>query len=179
MDPLPGAEMRSTGEAATFSTSFGLAFFKSREAATRTTLPLDGSVLVTVADKDKPGILEPVRLFRDMGFNIFATTGTRQFLGENGIAAELIKKLGYGRPDIVDAVKNGRIDLVINTALGRQSQEDDSYIRKASLKYRVPNLTTAAAALAAARGIAARRQGSPEIKPLAAYYGSIGQAPIA
>ena len=179
MDPLPGAEMRSTGEVATFSTSFGLAFFKSQEAATRTTLPLEGSVLVTVADKDKPGILEPVRLFRDMGFAILATTGTRQFLGENGIAAELIKKLGYGRPDIVDAVKNGRIDLVINTALGRQSQEDDSYIRKASLKYRVPNLTTAAAALAAARGIAARRQGSPEIKPLAAYYDSIGQAPIA
>ncbi|MEZ4526222.1 MAG: carbamoyl-phosphate synthase large subunit [Desulfobacterales bacterium] len=167
-DPLPGPEMRSTGQAVGLSDSFGRAFFKAWEAC-GIPLPLEGTVLITVADQDKSAALEPARLFREMGFRILATRGTRQFLAENGIEADLIKKMGYGRPNITDAIKNGEIDLVINTPEGKQSQEDDSYIRKASVRYRVPNITTAASALTAAKGIAARRKGRPRVRPLQKY----------
>ncbi len=167
-DPLPGPEMRSTGQALGLSDSFGRAFFKAWEAC-GIPLPLEGTVLITVADQDKSAALEPARLFREMGFRILATRGTRQFLAENGIEADLIKKMGYGRPNITDAIKNGEIDLVINTPEGKQSREDDSYIRKASVRYRVPNITTAASALTAAKGIAARRKGKPRVRPLQKY----------
>jgi len=169
-DPLPGPEMRSTGQAVGLSDSFGRAFFKAWEACGMP-LPFEGTVLITVADQDKSAALEPARLFREMGFRILATRGTRQFLAENGIASDLIKKMGYGRPNITDAIKNGEIDLVINTPGGRQSQEDDSYIRKASVRYRVPNITTTASALTAAKGIAARRKGKPLVRPLQKYNG--------
>ncbi len=169
-DPLPGPEMRSTGQAVGLSDSFGRAFFKAWEACGMT-LPFEGTVLITVADQDKSAALEPARLFREMGFRILATRGTRQFLAENGIESELIRKMGYGRPNITDAIKNGEIDLVINTPGGRQSQEDDSYIRKASVRYRVPNITTTASALTAAKGIAARRKGKPRVRPLQKYNG--------
>ncbi|MGE0083990.1 MAG: carbamoyl-phosphate synthase large subunit [Desulfococcaceae bacterium] len=173
-DPLPGPEMRSTGQALGLSDSFGRAFFKAWEAC-GIPLPLEGTVLITVADQDKSAALEPARLFREMGFRILATRGTRQFLSENGIESDLIKKMGYGRPNITDAIKNGEIDLVINTPGGRQSQEDDSYIRKASVRYRVPNITTAASALTAAKGIAARRKGKPRVRPLQKYDADNGE----
>ncbi|MEE4357511.1 MAG: carbamoyl-phosphate synthase large subunit [Desulfococcaceae bacterium] len=168
-DPLPGPEMRSAGQVMGLSDSFGRAFFKSWEAG-GIPLPLEGTVLFTVADRDKTAALEPARLFREMGFRIMATRGTQQFLEENGIASEIIKKMGYGRPDISDAIKNGDIQLVINTPFGRQSRADDSYIRKASVRYKVPNITTTAAALTAAKGIAARRTGKPKVKSLQKYY---------
>lgn len=136
-------------------------------------MPLEGTVLITVTDADKPSILEPARLFREMGFKVLATTGTQQFLSENGIEAESIRKLGYGRPDIVDTIKNGEIQLVINTPSGKQSQEDDSYIRKAGIKYKIPNITTPAGALSAARGIAARRKGRPKVRSLQNYHAAI------
>ncbi|GBC60359.1 carbamoyl phosphate synthase large subunit [Desulfonema ishimotonii] len=169
VDPLLGPEMRSTGTVLGVSDSFGRAYFKSQETGP-SALPPEGTVLITVADRDKPGVLEPARLFREMGFRILATRGTRDFLAENGIRADSIRKLGYGRPDIVDAVKTGQIRLVINTPAGRQSKEDDSYIRKASVRYNVPNITTTAAALAAARGIAARRTGKPRVRPVQGYH---------
>ena len=172
VDPLLGPEMRSTGEVLGLADSFGLAFFKSQEA-TKLSLPVEGSVLITVADRDKPSVLEPARLFRDLGFKIHTTKGTHEFLKNNGIETELIRKLGYGRPDIVDAIKNGEIKLVINTPSGRESQEDDSYIRKAAIKYKVSHITTTAAALAAAKGIAARRKGKPQVKSLQRYHGDI------
>jgi carbamoyl-phosphate synthase large subunit len=102
--------------------------------------PLEGTVLITVTDKDKPGIIEPVRLFREMGFRIMATEGTQKFLAEYGIDSEPIFKLGHGRPDIVDAIKNREIHLVINTPGSRTAKEDDSYIRKAAIKYKVLNI---------------------------------------
>ncbi len=172
VDPVLGPEMRSTGEVLGMAESFGLAYFKAQEA-TRTPLPLTGSVLITVANADKAGVLEPARLFRDMNFTLLATRGTREFLGEKGIEAEQIRKLGYGRPDIVDAIKNGEIHLVINTPSGKESQEDDSYIRKAAINYKVPYITTTAAALAAARGIAARRSGESIPKSLQEYHADI------
>ncbi len=172
VDPVLGPEMRSTGEVLGMADSFGLAFFKSQEA-TKTALPLEGTVLFTVADSDKPGALETARLFQDLNFRIVATNGTRQFLEEHGIMAEPIRKLGYGRPDIVDEIKNNNIHLVINTPSGRESKEDDSYIRKAAINYKVPYITTIASALAAAKGIRARRQGVSMPKSLQEYHADI------
>jgi len=172
VDPLLGPEMRSTGEVLGLAKSFGLAFFKSQKA-TQLILPLEGTVLITIANKDKPRAFEPARLFSDLGFRILATKGTHQFLSEKGIESETIRKLGYGRPDIVDAIKNGEIHLIVNTPSGKESKDDDSYIRKAAIQYKILNITTTAAAFAAAKGIAARRKGKSKIKSLQAYHADI------
>lgn len=172
VDPLLGPEMRSTGEVLGLADSFGLAFFKSQKA-TQLSLPLEGTVLITVADKDKPSALKPARLFDDLGFKILSTKGTHNFLQEHGIESETIRKLGYGRPDIVDAVKNRKIQLIINTPSGKESKDDDSYIRKAAIEHKILNVTTTAAALAAAKGIAARRTGKSKVKSLQAYHADI------
>ncbi|SDT86063.1 carbamoyl-phosphate synthase large subunit [Desulfobacula phenolica] len=172
VDPLLGPEMRSTGEVLGMSDSFGLAFFKSQQAV-QLPLPLEGSVLFTIADRDKYPALESVRLFRDMGFNIIATKGTYDFLVEQGVECELVNKLGYGRPNLIDAIKNGNIQLVINTPSGRQSQHDSSYIRKSAIKYNILNITTTAAAVAAAKGIAARKNGTGKVKSLQEYHADI------
>ncbi|MEA3427992.1 MAG: carbamoyl-phosphate synthase large subunit [Thermodesulfobacteriota bacterium] len=172
VDPLLGPEMRSTGEVLGLADSFGLAFFKAQKA-TQLSLPIDGTVLITVADKDKAIVLESARLFDDLGFKILATNGTHGFLRKHGVKSETICKLGYGRPHIVDAVKNGEIQLIINTPSGKESKDDDSYIRKAAIEYKILNITTAAAALAAAKGIAARRAGKSRVKSLQAYHTDI------
>ncbi|MBA3029300.1 MAG: carbamoyl-phosphate synthase large subunit [Desulfobacteraceae bacterium] len=173
VDPLLGPEMRSTGEVLGLADSFGLAYFKAQEAI-QSPLPLEGSVLLTVVDRDKPSIVEPARIFRDMGFTIRATRGTRTFLAEHGIDSEPIQKIGHGRPDIVDAIKNNQVQLVINTPRDKESQEDDSYIRKAAIRYKIPYMTTSAAALAAAKGIEARRNNRTiTVKSLQNYHGEI------
>ncbi|MGD9245569.1 MAG: carbamoyl-phosphate synthase large subunit, partial [Desulfobacterales bacterium] len=172
VDPLLGPEMRSTGEVLGMADSFGMAFFKSQEA-TQVLLPIEGTVLITIANRDKPSALEPARLFQELGFKIRATKGTHAFLAEHGIDSEPINKLGYGRPDIVDAIKNGKIHLVVNTPSGKDSKDDDSYIRKAAIKYNVLNITTTAAATAAARGIARRRKGQANVKSLQNYHKNI------
>jgi carbamoyl-phosphate synthase large subunit len=172
VDPLLGPEMRSTGEVLGMADSFGMAFFKSQEA-TQVLLPIEGTVLITIANRDKPSALEPARLFQELGFKIRATKGTHAFLAEHGIDSEPINKLGYGRPDIVDAIKNGEINLVVNTPSGKDSKDDDSYIRKAAIKYNVLNITTTAAATAAARGIARRRKGQANVKSLQNYHKNI------
>jgi carbamoyl-phosphate synthase large subunit len=172
VDPVLGPEMRSTGEVLGMADSFGLAFFKAQEAA-KQTLPLEGTVLLTVADRDRPGVLEVARQFENLGFKIRATAGTHRFLTEHSIPAELILKMHEGRPNIVDAIKNKEIHLVINTPTGRLSKHDDSYIRKAAIKYKVPYITTIAAALAAAKGIAARRQRHARARSLQSYHADI------
>ena len=172
VDPLLGPEMRSTGEVLGIADSFGLAFYKAQQA-TQTPLPREGGILITIADSDKTPILEPVNLFKDLGFKIFATSGTQRFLAENGIGAEKIEKLGHGRPDIVDRMKNGEIHLVVNTPAGKESQEDDSYIRKTAIAYKIPYITTAAAALAAAKGIGDRKVMAIEVKSLQDYHKGI------
>ncbi|MFO7665583.1 MAG: carbamoyl-phosphate synthase large subunit [Desulfobacterales bacterium] len=177
VDPVLGPEMRSTGEVLGLSTSYGRAFYKAQEAA-QVTLPLEGSVLFTIADRDKTAALEPVRLFRDLGFEVMATKGTHEFLKERGIETTLVSKLGFGRPDLMDAVKTGRISLLINTPSGRKSAEDSSDIRKAAIKYKVPYISTTAAAIAAAKGIAARREEDPKVRPLQEYHANIkGSSP--
>ncbi|MCM8775857.1 MAG: carbamoyl-phosphate synthase large subunit, partial [Candidatus Omnitrophica bacterium] len=172
VDPVLGPEMRSTGEVLGMADSFGLAFYKAQEA-TSTPLPLKGAVLVTVADRDKRGVLEAVKIFKQVGFKIFATEGTHQFLSRRGIECHKIFKMGYGRPHIVDAIANGEIQLIVNTPYGKTSQEDDSCIRLAAIKYKIPYITTTAAALAAAKGIAARSRGQSKVKSLQNYHRDI------
>ncbi|MBW2322345.1 MAG: carbamoyl-phosphate synthase large subunit, partial [Deltaproteobacteria bacterium] len=172
VDPLLGPEMRSTGEVLGIADSFGLAFYKAQEAAQQT-LPDGGTVLVTVSDMDKESILEAARQFENLGFKIKATNGTQKFLVENGLKSEHILKMHEGRPNIVDAIKNNEIQLVINTPSGKLSQYDDSYIRKAAIKYQIPYITTTAAALAAARGISAFRNGHGTPRSLQEYHADI------
>jgi carbamoyl-phosphate synthase large subunit len=172
VDPLLGPEMRSTGEVLGLADSFGMAFYKAEEAA-KQTLPEKGTVLITVAEKDRPGALIVARELSQLGFAIKATKGTQEFLAANGVNVDLIQKLQEGRPNIDDAIKNGQIQLVINTPLGRASQYDDSYIRKAAIKYKVPYITTIAAACAAAKGIAAFRKGKSGVKSLQEYHADI------
>ncbi|HQD76088.1 MAG TPA: carbamoyl-phosphate synthase large subunit [Bacillota bacterium] len=175
VDPILGPEMRSTGEVLGIADSFGLAYYKAQEA-TRTPLPTSGTVLISVPDQDKPYVLETAREFIKLGFKILATDGTHKFLKENGVPSRRIKKLAQGRPNIVDGITNGEINLVINTPSGKSSKHDDSYIRKTAIKYNVPYITTTAAALASARGIAAYKENNytlGSIKSLQEYHADI------
>ncbi len=172
VDPLLGPEMRSTGEVLGMAENPGLAFYKAQEAA-KQKLPRQGTVLITVADKDKTNALGAARSFHEMGFEILATKGTRRFLSEHGIPAGLILKMNEGRPNIPDAIKNGDIQLVVNTPRGSLGATDDAYIRQAAIKHKVPYITTTAAAFAAARGIAAWREERGEVKSLQDYHAGI------
>jgi len=172
IDPLLGPEMRSTGEVLGMADSYGMAFFKSQEA-TQSPLPVQGTVLITIADRDKNRIIEFARNFRDMGFNILSTGGTKQFLEEHGVPATLILKVHEGRPNIIDAIKNGEIDLVVNTPAGRLSEYDDSYIRKDAIKYGIPYITTTSAALSATKGIKERQNGKYLVRSLQDYHSAI------
>jgi carbamoyl-phosphate synthase large subunit len=173
VDPLLGPEMRSTGEVLGLAESSGLAFFKAQEAAGQT-LPLEGTLLLTVSPRDREGALEVAQRFVELGFAIRATSGTAAFLAEHGIESVPVLKHHEGRPNLVDDIKNGEINLVVNTPSGKLSTIDDSYIRKTSIQYRVPYITTIAAAVAAAKGIAATRRGHGEVKSLQAYHRDIG-----
>ena len=172
VDPILGPEMRPTAEVLGIADSFGLAFLKAQVAAQQL-LPAEGTVLITVSPKDRPGVYEVAKQFIELGFKIKATQGTNQFLASQGIESDLILKMHEGRPNIVDGIKNGEIKLVIDTPSGKLSQYDDSYIRKAAIKYKVPYITTLAAAAAAARGIAAYRQVKSGVKALQSYHAEI------
>jgi len=173
VDPVLGPEMRSTGEVLGMADCFGLAFYKAQEAA-KGRLPTEGTVLISVCRPDHEGVLGPARRLHELGFRILATEGTHALLTAQGVPAERIKKLSEGRPNILDAITNGEIQLVINTPAGRLSQHDDSYLRKAAIKYKVPYITTLAAARAAAEGIAAIRAGRGAVKSLQEYHAGIG-----
>ena len=172
VDPLLGPEMRSTGEVLGMAESFGLAFYKAQEAAGQH-LPLEGCVLITVADRDKSGVVEVARRFAELGFRIKSTQGTQTLLQSHGIPAELILKMGEGRPNITDAIMNGDVHLVINTPRGKVGKSDDAYIRQTAIKRKVPYVTTLAAAFAAAKGIAAYRQGHGRVESLQSYHADI------
>ncbi|HAP32720.1 MAG TPA: carbamoyl phosphate synthase large subunit [Firmicutes bacterium] len=175
VDPLLGPEMRATGEVLGMADSFGLAFYKAQEA-TQSPLPTGGTVLISVADQDKQAALEAAQEFSKLGFKIKATAGTHKFLIDNGIVAEKIKKLHEGRPHITDSIMNNEINLIINTPSGKLSQHDDSYIRKTAIRKKVPYITTMAAALASAKGIAAYNNnsgGSASLKSLQEYHGDM------
>ncbi len=173
VDPLLGPEMRSTGEVLGLSTNWGRAYFKAQEA-TRTELPLSGTVLISVSDRDKPQLLEIARLFADNDFHILATGRTFEMIRDAGIPAGKILKIFEGRPNIIDAVTNGEIDLIVNTPAGKESAVDDSYIRKNAIKHHIPYITTMAGARATAIGIARERsgKGSP-VRSLQEYHAHI------
>ena len=172
VDPILGPEMRSTGEVLGMAPSFGGAFFKAQEAA-KQTLPTQGTVLITVAETDRPAVLEAARQFSQLGFRIMATAGTHKFLASQGVKTEAVLKVHEGRPNIVDHVKNREIDLIVNTPSGKLSKHDDSYIRKSAINYKVPYITTLAGAQAAARGIAACRRETLQVRALQAYHGDL------
>ena len=172
VDPLLGPEMRSTGEVLGMADSFGMAFYKAQDAA-KQTLPSEGTVLITVSENDRPGVLEVARQFAHLGFKIKATQGTHKFLTEQGVQSERISKLHEDRPHIVDAIKSQEINLIVNTPSGKLSKYDDSYIRKAAINYKIPYITTLAGALAAARGIGEIRRGRSQVRSLQSYHAGI------
>jgi len=166
VDPLLGPEMRSTGEVLGLSTYYGEAFYKAQEA-TQTKLPLGGSVLISVNRKDKPEVAEVAKLFDEAGFKIYATGNTHEIITEAGIDATLVKKMQEGRPNILDMITNGDFDLIINSPVGKDSVHDDSYLRKAAIKAKIPYVTTIAAAKATAKGILyVQKHGNGEVKSL-------------
>lgn len=153
VDPVLGPEMRSTGEVLGLASTVGEAFLKAQEA-TQTAIPSEGTVLMSVSDRDKDEAAKVAQAFVDAGFAVVATKGTCELLNEAGIKAENINKLGEGRPNILDALANGEIAIVVNTpASSTESHEDDSYIRKSAIKNHVPYMTTLAAAYVTAMGV--------------------------
>ena len=173
VDIILGPEMRSTGEVMGIDHSFGMAFAKSQLAA-GTPLPLQGTVLLTVADRDKEALLPVARGFAELGFKLLATPGTAHFLKEHGLAVKVVHKIGKGRPNIVDHIKNGDIDLVINTPIGKGPKYDEYHLRRQSITHNVPIITTIRGALAALEGISVLRRGGMRVKSLQEYMQSAG-----
>ncbi|MGB3242408.1 MAG: ATP-grasp domain-containing protein, partial [Candidatus Omnitrophota bacterium] len=165
VDPLLGPEMRATGEVMGVADSFELAFYKAQEAA-GAKLPVEGNVLLTVANKDKKSLLPLAKKIQELGFNIYATEGTSKFLNDNKIANTEIKKLHEGRPNIADALKNKELHLIINTPAGKESKHDDSYIRMMAIQRKTPYVTTIPAAEASIAGIEAMK-GKTKLVPKA------------
>jgi len=173
VDPVLGPEMRSTGEVLGISPSFGEAYYKAQEA-TKTALPTEGTVLLSVCDRDKPELIEIAKSFSELGFNILATGKTYEMIVDAGIPAKKIFKIYEGRPNIADEIANGEIQLIINTPAGKTSAHDDSYIRKNAIKHRIPYITTMAAAKASAEGIRAIKQKTHfGVKSLQAHHADI------
>jgi len=169
VDPLLGPEMRATGEVMGMGDTFGMAFYKAQEAA-GTKLPLEGNVLLTVADKDKKFLVPIARELKELGFNIYTTDGTNSFLKKKGIESSIIRKLHEGRPNIGDAIKNKEIRLIINTPVGRSSKYDDSYIRMKAIQYKIPYITSLTAAEASIQGIKSVKKSKKLPKSLQDYY---------
>ena len=173
VDPVLGPEMRSTGEVLGISPSFGEAYYKAQEA-TRTKLPQEGTVLLSVCDRDKPELVDVAKSFNELGFKIIATGKSYEMIKEAGIPVERIFKMYEGRPNIADQIANGEIQLIINTPAGKDSVTDDSYIRKAAIKHRIPYITTMAAAKASAEGIRAIKENKHfGVKSLQAHHDEI------
>jgi carbamoyl-phosphate synthase large subunit len=171
VDPVLGPEMRSTGEVLGLADSFGLAFSRAQEA-TKSSLPTSGTVLISTAEKNET-VAKLGKTFVELGFTIKATRGTHQFLAAHGVPSEVVNKLQEGRPDLSDEIMNRKIQLVINTPVGRRSSNDDSYIRKAAIKYKIPYITTLAAASASVKGIAASLKDKGPVRSLQSYHQSI------
>jgi carbamoyl-phosphate synthase large subunit len=171
VDTVLGPEMRSTGEVMGLDRSFAIAFAKSQIGG-GSRLPREGTVFVSVRDVDKPRILPAVRLLGDLGFRVIATSGTQRFLAENGVAAQKVNKVLEGRPHIVDAIKNGEVQLVFNTTEGATALADSRSLRRAALLHKVPYYTTLSGAVAAAQGIKAYLGGDLEVRALQSYFGS-------
>lgn len=173
VDPLLGPEMRSTGEVLGLSESFGEAFYKAQEA-TQTKLPLEGTVLISVSDQDKPELVEVAKGMHENGFRIIATGSTYEKIVAAGIPAKKIAKINEGRPNILDEITNKKVQMIINTPVGKKGAVDDSYIRKAAIKNKIPYMTTMAAAKASVQAIrAAKRDEKMGVKSLQEFHKEI------
>ena len=173
VDPILGPEMRSTGEVLGLSKYYGEAFYKAQEA-TQTKLPLSGKVLISVNSKDKPEVVEIAKLFDEAGFEIVATGSTYDTIVAAGLKAEKIKKLYEGRPNILGMITNGELALIVNTPIGKSSAHDDSYLRMAAIKNKIPYVTTIAAARATAKGINyVKKNGNADVMSLQDLHKSI------
>ncbi len=173
VDPILGPEMRSTGEVLGLSRSYGEAFCKAQEA-TQSPLPMSGTVLISVNSKDKPEVVDIARSFYDDGFSIIATGRTYDLIHEAGIPVKKVKKLYEGRPNILDMITNGDIQLIINSPAGKESVHDDSYLRKNAIKAKIPYITTMAAAKATASGIRyIKDHGQGDVKSLQQLHSEI------
>ena len=168
VDPVLGPEMRATGEVMGIAPSFGMAYFKAQQAA-GSRLPLDGKVLVSVAERERTDLLPIVKMLSEMGFELIATEGTGRYLASHGIAFKPVHKLNEGRPNVADLIRNREVSLIINTPIGRLSKIDDSCIRMLAIQYKIPYMTTLAAANATALGIREARHGETALKSLQEY----------
>jgi carbamoyl-phosphate synthase large subunit len=169
VDTVLGPEMKSTGEVMGIDQSYAIAFAKS-QIGSGSKVPREGVVFVSVRDADKAAIVEPMRHLENAGFRILATGGTQRYLVENGVMAERINKVLEGRPHIVDSMKNGSVQLVINTTDGLKSISDSRDIRRTALQRKLPYYTTIPGAIAAVEGIIAYQQGNLSVKPLQEYF---------
>ena len=169
VDILLGPEMKSTGEVMGIDYSFGLAFAKSQMAA-GFKVPTSGSVFISVHDYHKDKIADIARSFRKMGFKIIATKGTAKYLNDRGIEAETVLKVSEGRPHIVDHIKNGEIQMVINTSVGRKSSRDAYHIRHGALTYNILYTTTIAGARALCEAVKELKKEEWQVCPLQEYY---------
>jgi len=160
VDPILGPEMRSTGEVLGLSQSFGEAYYKAQEATGQSQLPLEGTVLISVNNRDKKDAVEVAQGFIDAGFKIMATGGTYDLITKAGIEATKVNKLAEGRPNILDHITNGDIQLIVNTPVGKEATSDDSYLRKGAVKSKVTYITTMAGAKASAEGIKMIKSGN-------------------
>ena len=173
VDPVLGPEMRSTGEVLGLSQYWGEAFVKAQEGI-QSKLPVSGKVLISVSDKDKPEVVEVAKAFEKNGFEILASKNTCRLLVENGVKAEEVKKLKEGRPNMMDIILNGEVDLIVNTPIGSDRANDDSYLRKAAIKKKIPYMTTMAAAKATASGInTIKERGNSEVKSIQELHAEI------
>ena len=173
VDPVLGPEMRSTGEVLGLSRFYGEAYYKAQEA-TQLKIPMEGTVLITVNDRDKAEVADVARQFAETGFKILASKNTYKLLQQEGIEAELVNKMQEGRPNILDLIMNGKIDLIVNTPIGKSENVDDSYLRKASIKKKVPYITTMAAAKATVSGIQSmKKPGCGEVKSIQELHSEI------
>ena len=173
VDTVLGPEMKSTGEVMGIDKSFAIAFAKSQIGG-GSRLPREGCVFVSVRDDDKPRVIEAVRLLVSLGFRIIATSGTQRYLTAQGVPASKINKVLEGRPHIVDAIKNGEVQLVFNTTDGATALADSRSLRRAALLHKVPYYTTLSGAVAAAQGIKAYLGGDLEVRALQSYFGGKG-----
>jgi len=169
VDVLLGPEMRSTGEVMGVSDSFGMAFAKAQIGA-GDALPLEGTIFVTVNDNDKPTVLPIIRRFHEMGFRIVATEGTRKYLSRRGVPVDPVAKVYEGRPNVVDLLVSGGVQLLINAPLGKLTQRDDYVIRRSALVHKVPYMTTMSAASAACDAVLALRSRQGAVRCLQEWY---------
>ncbi|MEM4747983.1 MAG: carbamoyl-phosphate synthase large subunit [Archaeoglobaceae archaeon] len=169
VDVVLGPEMKSTGEVMGIDYDFGIAYFKA-ELAAGMRLPTSGNVLISVKDADKPKIVKIAKKFLELGFKIYATEGTARYLRENGIDVQLALKVSQGRPNVVDMIINGQIDLIINTPTGKRGKTEGYEIRRAAVEYGVPYITTIPGAIAAVKAIEAVKKGNITVKSIQEYH---------